>query len=303
MKISVIVPVRDDPRVDGLLASLAEQRGGPDFEVLVAMDGSTREPRVPPGLPARLLRLPHRGAYAARNSAIREAVGEVLLFSDSDCVLPPDWARTAARLFEDPTLEALQGASRSSADSRLGSFIQLEYERYVTSHAAHGYRRFCNTRNFGIRAEIARRIPMPETFPLGGDGVYGRRLEASGISIRYEPGWWVAHRHLTSRSAEGRRAFDQGLYGARWARAAGWDLFDDDHRAPGRGRGPGAFLRTVARNRPVRRAASLALLPVAAILAAASTSLPERAAYRCFSLFRRACHLSGRLRGESEGPE
>jgi glycosyltransferase involved in cell wall biosynthesis len=301
LKISVIVAVRDDPRVDGLLASLAEQRGGPDFEVIVALDGSIREPRVPPGLPARLLRLPHRGAYAARNSAIREAAGEVLLFSDSDCVLPPDWVRTASRLFDDPSLEALQGASRSNDDSRLSRFIQLEYDRYVTSHAAHGYRRFCNTRNFGIRAEIARRIPMPETFPRGGDGVYGRRLEASGISIRYDPGWWVAHRHSTSRRAEGRRAFDQGLNGARWARA-GSDLFDDDHAAPGHGRGPGAFLRTVARNGPLRRAASLALIPVAAALAAASASLPQRAADRCFSLFRRACHLSGRLRGESEGP-
>lgn len=299
MNVSVIVPVRDDPRADDLLASLGKQRGRPDFEVLVAMDGSTREPRVPPGLPARLLRLPHRGAYAARNSAIREAAGEVLLFSDSDCVVPPDWVRIAARLFEDPALEALQGASRSSDDSRLSRFIQLEYERYVKSHAAHGYRRFCNTRNFGIRAEIARRIPMPETFPLGGDGVYGRRLETAGISIRYDPNWWVAHRHRTSRFAEGRRAFDQGLNGTRWARATGLDLFDG-RGAPAEGRGAGASLLTAARNRPVRRAASVALLPVAAALAAASASLPEGAAYRCFSLFRRACHLSGRLRGESE---
>ena len=301
MKISVIVPDRDDPRVDGLLVSLAEQRGAPDFEVLVAMDGSIREPRVPPGLPARLLRLPPRGAYAARNSAIREAAGEVLLFSDSDCVLPPDWVRTAARLFEDPSLEALQGASRASDDSRLSRFIQLEYERYVTSHAAHGYRRFCDTRNFGIRAEVARRVPMPEAFPRGGDGVYGRLLEARGISIRYEPDWWVEHRHLTSRRAEGRRAFDQGLNGARWVRAAGPNLFDDDHAASGHGRGPGAFLLTnLPRNRGVRLAASLALLPVAAALAAASGALPGRAGYRCFSLFRRACHLSGRLGGESE---
>lgn len=301
MKISVIVPVRDDPRVDGLLASLAEQRGAPVFEVLVAMDGSTREPRVPRALPARLLRLPSRGAYAARSSAIGETAGEVLLFTDSDCLLPPDWVRTAAGLFEDPSLEALQGASRASDDSRLSRFIQREYERYVASHAAHGYSHFCNTRNFGIRAELARRVPMPETFPYGGDGVYGRLLEARGISIRYEPSWWVEHRHSTSRRAEGRRAFDQGLNGARWARAAGPNLFDDDHAASGHGRGPGAFLlKHLPRSRRARRAASLVLLPVAAALAAASGAFPGRAGYRCFSLFRRTCHLSGRLRGESE---
>ena len=38
MRISVVVPVRDDPHVDGLLASLDAQCGAPEFEVLVAMD-------------------------------------------------------------------------------------------------------------------------------------------------------------------------------------------------------------------------------------------------------------------------
>jgi glycosyltransferase involved in cell wall biosynthesis len=89
--VSVVVPVRDDPRVDGLLASLDAQRDAPEFEVLVAMDGSRREPRVPASLPARLLRLLARGPYPARNAAVREAKGEVLLFTDSDCLCPPDW--------------------------------------------------------------------------------------------------------------------------------------------------------------------------------------------------------------------
>ena len=72
MKVSVVVPVRDDPRVDDLLASLAAQQDAPPFEVLVALDGARREPRVPSGLPARLLRLPPQGPYAARNAAIRD---------------------------------------------------------------------------------------------------------------------------------------------------------------------------------------------------------------------------------------
>ncbi len=299
MKVSVIVPVRDDPRVDGLLASLAGQRGAPDFEVLVALDGSTREPRVPPGLPVRLLHLEPRGPYAARNAAIREAAGEVLLLTDSDCLPPSDWIATAFALFQDPSVEAVQGGSRASDDSRLSRFVQREYERYAASHAASDYRRYCNTRNFGVRAELARRLPLPDTFPRGGDGVYGRMLEERGIVIRYEPGWWVEHRHPSSRRAEGRRAFDQGLNGTRWARATGLDLFEADGVASDHGRGPGAFLlRNLPRSRTVRRAASLALLPVAAVLATASAALPGIPGYRCFSLFRRACHLSGRLWGQ-----
>ena len=302
MKVSVIVPVRDDPYVDGLLASLAGQHGAPNFEVLVALDGSTRELRVPPGLPARLLRLPPRGPYAARNAAIREAAGEILLLTDSDCVAPADWIATAFRLFQDPSVQALQGGSHAIDDSRLSRFVQREYDRYVASHAASGYRHFCNTRNFGVRAELARRLPLPETLPRGGDGVYGRLLEGHGVAIRYEPGWRVAHRHPSSRWTEARRAFDQGRYGAGWARAAGINLFDGGEKSPERSvRGPGALLLSrLPGNRAVRRGASFALIPLAAVLAAASAALPGLLGYRSFSLFRRACHLSGRLRGELE---
>ena len=300
VKFSVIVPVRDDPRVDDLLASLAVQRGAPDFEVLVAMDGSRREPRAPYGLSVRLLRLPARGPYPARNAAVAEAAGDVLLFTDSDCLCPPDWISAAAQLVEGEAVAALQGASRASDDSRLSRFVQSEYDRYVASHAALGYRRFCNTRNFAIRTALAREIRLPETFPRGGDGVYGRLLEERGVPIRYEAGWWVAHQHPSSRMEEGRRAFSQGDDGARWARVAGLDLFAAEGEAEAKLHGPGAFLlRHLPRQRFLRRAVSVSLLPVAAALAAASGVLPEGPAARCFSLFRRACHLSGRLWGES----
>ncbi len=300
MKISVIVPVRDDPRIDDLLASLALQAAAPEFEVLLALDGSRREPLIPPGLPARLLRLPPRGPYPARNAAIAQASGDVLLFTDSDCVCPPDWISIAARFFANDAAAALQGASRAADTSRLSRFVQREYERYVESHAALEYRRFCNTRNFGIRTALAREIPLPEALARGGDGVYGRLLEANGVTIRYEPGWCVAHRHPTSCIREGRRAFSEGDDGARWARLSGLDLFGAENRPVVSPRGPGAFLlRHLPQKRPLRRLAAIALLPAAAALAAGSAALPEAPAGRCFSLFRRACHLSGRLWGES----
>jgi hypothetical protein len=298
VRISVIVPVRDDSRIDGLLASLALQQSAPPFEVLVALDGARREPLVPPSLSARLLRLPPRGPYPARNAAVREASGEILLFTDSDCLCPPAWIAAAAEFFEDEAAAALQGASRAADDSRLSSLIQLEYDRYVASHADLGYRRFCNTRNFAIRAAIAREHPLPDAFPRGGDGVYGWQLERAGVPIRYEPGWWVAHRHPASRLDEGRRAFAQGRDGALWGRRLGLDLFTPAREKPA---GPGAWLLSRTRVNPrARRAFALALLPAAALLAGLSTVLPGHAGARAFSRFCRASRLAGRLAGEAK---
>jgi glycosyltransferase involved in cell wall biosynthesis len=300
LRVSVVVPVRDDSRVDGLLGSLDAQRDAPDFEVLVAMDGSRREPRVPAALPVRLLRLPRRGPYPARNAAVREAKGEVLLFTDSDCLCPPDWIATASRFFEDETRMAVQGSSRSSEESRLSRLVQLEYDRYVASHAAAGYRHFCNTRNFGIRAAIARELPLPEAFPRGGDAVYGWLLERRAILIHYEPLWWVAHRHPASRWDEGRRAFAQGRNGALWSRELGLPLFGSTHADDAGPSGPGARLLSLTRRRPMARsAAALALLPVATFFAALSAVLPGHAGAVAFGRFHRAAHLAGRLSGEA----
>jgi len=298
VRISVIVPVRDDPRMDDLLASLAAQIGAPDFEVLVALDGSTRRPRVPGGIAARLLPLPPRGPYPARNAAAREARGDVLLFTDSDCLCPEDWIARAAAIFEDPSVSALQGASIAQGNTRLARFIQAEYERYVASHAASGYRRFCNTRAFAARRSVVEATPLPDLFARGGDGVYGRLLEARGVAIRYEPSWHVLHRHAKSRWTEGRKAFDEGYFGACWSRAGTTDLFGN----PGGASGPGAWLLAAAGgSRLGKRAAAAALLPAAAAFSVASAVLPEKPAGAAFSRFRRAAHLAGRLSAESGG--
>jgi glycosyltransferase involved in cell wall biosynthesis len=297
-RVSVVVPVREDLRIDDLLESLAAQRGAPAFEVIVAIDGWNRLPRWPTGLAGRLLPGSPEGPYAARNRGISASRGRIVLLTDSDCLCPPDWVRIAATSFEDPTVQVLQGASLSADDTRLSLWIQREDERYVASHAATGYRRLCNTRSFGLRRDLAIALPFPEILPRGGDGVYGLHLATAGVEIRYEPSWRVFHRHRRSRWAEARVAFDQGRQGARW-QTRGFDLFGESSRPTPRG--PGAWLRRVLPgNRLSRRVAATGLLGVAAALGVASFLLPGEIGYRTFSLFRRAAHLAGRLEGESE---
>jgi glycosyltransferase involved in cell wall biosynthesis len=301
-KVSVIVPVRDDRRIDDLLISLATQKEAPEFEVLVALDGARRKPRIPASLAVHLLEVPPRGAYPARNSALRAAQGALLLFTDSDCICPAEWIATAFQHFEDANVIALQGASRAHDGSRLSRLIQLEYDRIVGGLPPSSYRYFCNTRNFAIRAAVARELPLPEAFPRCGDAVYGRLLEKRGIAISYEPSWWVAHRHPTSRLSEARRAFEQGRDGALWSHALGLDLF-----ASGNGggpHGPGVWLLSHTRGGPrARRAAAGALLPIAAAFSTLSAILPGGAGERAFSRFRRAAHLAGRLSGEATAVE
>src|SRR5262249_41368878 len=121
MRVSIVIPVRNDVRVAELVRSLKTQLPQ-DAEILVADDGS---PAALPALRgARVLPI-HSGNQAnARNHAARFASGEVLLFIDSDVVVPTGWIEKAQSLFADPRVLAAQGYSEAVGDDPVARRMQ-----------------------------------------------------------------------------------------------------------------------------------------------------------------------------------
>jgi glycosyltransferase involved in cell wall biosynthesis len=104
MKISVITPTHNRMALlEQLLGSL-EQQTHTDFEVVVAVDGSTDGTltlleviKRRAKLKLEVLNLPQGGQAKARNAAMKAASGEILLFADDDLTFAPDvLARHAA---------------------------------------------------------------------------------------------------------------------------------------------------------------------------------------------------------------
>jgi glycosyltransferase involved in cell wall biosynthesis len=98
MRISVIIPTYNRAEIlSKTLRAYSEQtEDGPIFEALVIDDGSkdhtasvVRNWSSHSTLPVRYLWQENRGLAAARNHAIREAKGELLLFGDDDIIPSP----------------------------------------------------------------------------------------------------------------------------------------------------------------------------------------------------------------------
>ena len=109
--VSVVVCTRD--RTDSLRNCLASLLGlrRPPREILVVDNcpSDERTRALCADLPVRYLREPLPGQARARNRGILESSGELVAFTDDDCVVDPGWLDGLASTFADPLVMAATG--------------------------------------------------------------------------------------------------------------------------------------------------------------------------------------------------
>jgi len=91
--VSVVVCAYNAERTMAPCLASLEKLNYPNYEVVVVNDGSTDRTReiCERFDYVRLINQENKGLSAARNVGIASAVGEIVAFTDSDCVADPDW--------------------------------------------------------------------------------------------------------------------------------------------------------------------------------------------------------------------
>jgi glycosyltransferase involved in cell wall biosynthesis len=202
--VSVIVPTYNDTdRLDSCLRELAAQSYPCGlFEVIVVDNGSAPGIVRRPGWASnvRLLHEPLVGSYAARNAGLRVARGEIIGFTDSDCLPARDWIATAAaRMSHDRSVAFVGGRIDVSVPEqptvvalydRLFAFPQRQYvER---DH-------FAATANVFVRRSVIEDIgDFNAALQSGGDAEWGRRVHVAGYGQQYDDALVVRHPARTS---------------------------------------------------------------------------------------------------------
>ena len=113
IRVSVVVPVRDDAEhLRRCLQSLAEQ-SHPADEVVVVDNGSRDDgAEVARAAGAVVLDEPVRGIARASARGYDHATGDVIVRLDADSVLPPGWIARAVGLLAEPGVVAVTGPGR-----------------------------------------------------------------------------------------------------------------------------------------------------------------------------------------------
>ncbi len=237
--VSVIVPVYNDRlRIRLCLAALLDQTYPRDcYEVIVVDDGSTDGTReVVAAQPVTLLVEPRvRGSYAARNRALREARGEVIAFTDADCIPARQWIAAGVHALEAQAADLAGGAVRLVASPRpsgaeiYDSITNMRQERTIPE------RRVAKTANLFVRARLFETLgPFTESLPSGGDVDWTRRATRRGHRLIFAPEAQVTHptRRLLALLGKQFRV-GRGQYGLRREDAA---AHTGNARGPGRPR-------------------------------------------------------------------
>jgi glycosyltransferase involved in cell wall biosynthesis len=199
--VSVIIPVlNDSARLRRCLDALAAQSyPGDCYEVLVVDNGSQDDVAalVASYTIARFDREPRPGSYAARNRGLALARGEVLAFTDSDCVPRPDWLeRGVGRLARHPECGLVGGAidvffqdprrpTPTELYERLTAFPQ---QKYVETY------HYAVTANMFTRRAIFERVgAFNGDLASGGDREWGQRVHAAGLPLVYADDVQIEH--------------------------------------------------------------------------------------------------------------
>jgi glycosyltransferase involved in cell wall biosynthesis len=220
LQASVIIPTFED--WDGLQACLdclAAQTAAPEtFEVIVANNNPSPEVpaslRLPPN--ARVIHAQKPGSYAARNVALRQSQGDVLFFTDSDCLPDRRWIEAGlAAIAPLGPPGRVAGAIELFPKGEHWTGIEL-YDRIKHMNQELFFQSgWCATANLVVRRAAFGMVGLfDEDRFSGGDSEWNHRATALGCELVYGADVLIRHpsRGEFAELAKKRRRITGGFH-------------------------------------------------------------------------------------------
>ncbi len=255
-RVSVVVCAYNaEDTMDACLASL-EHLNYPEYEVVVVNDGSKDGTRaITEHYPyARLINQENKGLSVARNVGAEAATGEIVVYTDSDCVADPDWltylvgTMERGRLgrlwrpcnFPPPENSLRAGRGRRVARRPVPMSSSTTRSPSTSPAATWAFRRDVLLGLWRVRPDLSRRrrrrrsllaaaggCRVRDRVQPGGDGLqYYRRNDWSRAHLGQQRGYGKAEALVYAKHPQSASTASARRCGARAHPMAIWRAFD-----------------------------------------------------------------------------
>lgn len=200
--VSVIIPAYNaEKTIRGCLDSLMKQDYTEGYEVIVVDDGSTDSTSkiVSEYKDVRFTRQKNAGPAAARNKGASQARGDIILFTDSDCIPESNWITEMIKPFRNSSdIVGVKGRYKTRQREITAKFVQLEYEDKYNYMQKNDHIDFIDTYSAGFKKNVFLEMNGYDTeFPVAcaEDVELSYRLSNKGFKMVFNPDAIVYHIH------------------------------------------------------------------------------------------------------------
>lgn len=203
--VSIVVPVYNAEATLSLCLESIQAIDYPKdkFEVLVVDNGSTDNSiQIARKFGATVLfETSIKSSYAARNKGIAAAKGDLIAFTDADCIVTPTWLKHLVKEWDDESIGCFAGEIEAHQPR---NFIEIFSDRQgmlrQKGTLSCTYLPYTQTANSAYRRDVFEKVGLfiPE-MTSGGDGEISWRMQKQlGLGIKFIPEALVYHKHRTS---------------------------------------------------------------------------------------------------------
>ena len=133
MLVSIIIPAYNAENVLPMCLEACLKQTYHETEVIVIDDGSTdRTQVIGQSYSVNYIRQDNSGPAAARNRGAHEARGEIIAFTDSDCVPKPDWIENLVHGFKEGVVGVGGTYGIANPENRLARMV---HEEIIVRHS------------------------------------------------------------------------------------------------------------------------------------------------------------------------
>ncbi|MBD1939418.1 glycosyltransferase [Microcoleus sp. FACHB-68] len=142
-----------------------------------------------------------QSSYAARNTGIRAATGNILAFTDADCRPNPNWLNTLIQPFVKENVGIVAGEIEALAGETLLEKYASRQDTLSQKHTlAHPFCPYGQTANLAIRRQVLEEVGLFRPYlTTGGDAdICWRILRQTHWQLEFAPDAIVQHRHRST---------------------------------------------------------------------------------------------------------